>query len=93
MKVLNVPKNINLHYLTCLVTPRPILCGKIVAFRTLLLPWTASIPYIIGISKGVDIDPIWKSFTMLIHASGDVSFAGGLAPPVNTLPIQNHIVI
>jgi hypothetical protein len=68
------------------VAPSPTLCGKIVAPYTLLLPWTASIPYRRGMPKRVFRAARWKSSVMLSHNSGVAFGAGTLPPPLSILP-------
>ena len=56
---------------------------------TLLLPWTASMPYRIGIPRRVPSAACWYAATNRYHASG--LFSGGApSPPLSTDPRRNR---
>lgn len=80
---------------TNLVAPRPTLWGNIVAPYTLLFPWTASIPYTIGIRSRVSSADLWNPSTISAQ-SEDKAFSNGPLPPaLSILPntIDRYIVL
>lgn len=69
-----------------LVAPRPTLWGKMVVPYTLLFPWTASVPYMMGIPRRVSSAPSWRP-SIISAQSAEFALSNGLLPPpLSTLP-------
>jgi hypothetical protein len=73
------------------LAPSPMLCGKMVAPRTLLCPCTASMPYMTGMPRGVACAALWKPSYMSAHPVGVLS-AGAEPPPERIDPMRYAVM-
>lgn len=71
---------------TNLVAPRPTLWGNTVAPYTLLFPWTASTPYMMGIPSSDSKASFWNPPTMSAQSDDKAFSKGPLPPPLRILP-------